>query len=334
MGSLSWLFSQHDVLQRTLQCVTVGRANVDFYPREGEHLNKARYYDVFVGGSPANIAGGLSRLGIRTGILTRVADDDHGKFVVDYLSQQFGIDTSQVQFDSSGAKTSLAFAERRPDAVTVMYRNNVADLQLSDTEIDKDYIRHASTIFISGTALTECPSRDTIFKILEYAREYHTLVVLDIDYRPYGWRSSHEVKEVLTHVISQCDIVIGTRDEFEKAGVSMNVSDEECGTSLLAQHAKLVVIKHGSQGSFCIYKDEHGTVAVCEGKVFPVTVKKPYGAGDAFASGLLGCLIKGHTVAHALEYAAASASINITAHSCIEAMPTEQEITEFISLQQ
>lgn len=315
---------------KPLDCITVGRANVDCYPDEGAPLDQARTYHVYVGGSPANIAAGISRHGLNAGIITRVANDKHGHFVRNYLSSMFGVDVSQVQLDTQGNNTSLAFAECRPDATTIMYRHNVADLWLDPSSISEKYIALSKSIFISGTALTISPSREAVMKTIEYAKANKVVCAMDIDFRPYGWASMEEAAEVMSVAAQCCDIIIGTRDEFEVSGVPVSMTDEACARAFLDNKAHIVIVKHGAKGSQCFYKDDQDISSI-EGRVYPVDIKKPYGAGDAFASTFLSAIIKGTHIDHALNMAAAAASINISGTSCTEAMPTEQEITEFLA---
>ncbi len=319
-------------IEKTIDCITIGRANVDLYPPVEEHLDFARSYEAFVGGSPANIAAGISCLGLSSAIITRVANDLHGKFVVNYLSKTCNVDCSMVQYDNSDAKTSLAFAERCPDASTIMYRNNCADLYLDYTEIHPKDIAKSRSICISGTALTSQHSRKAVLWILNIAKQCKIPCIIDIDYRPYGWKSYAEAAGVLSTVAKMCDIVIGTEEEFTIANALVEsvekkgFTDEQLAQGLFKEECKMAIIKYGAEGSVCYVKD-HATI---DGFVFNVDPIKPWGAGDAFASAFISYLILGEDIEKALEAGAASAAINITGLSCTEAMPTRQELRDFI----
>lgn len=320
---------------RKTDCITVGRANVDFYPVRGERLDQARSYETFVGGSPANIAAGLARLGLSVAILTRVADDQLGNFVVNYLEKIFGIDCSVIQRDRTGAKTALAFAERRPDANTIMYRNNPADILLDPTKIDPEIIKRSRSVCITGTALTASPSRNAVMKVLQAAQEAGTACIMDIDYRPYGWDSLSEAATVLCTAAELCDIVIGTEEEFAIASKYLRFHDEAAATEklieqLVSEKSKIVLVKRGSKGSQAYLQNGE----IIEGYVFPVAPVKPWGAGDAYASAFIAYLMQGNSVEKSLKAAAAAASINITGDSCTEAMPYKKDIEEFILKQQ
>ena len=314
-----------------IDCITLGRANVDFYPisgtSAGEKLHAARHYDAFVGGSPANIAVGIAKRALRAGIITRVADDDHGRFVVNYLAG-YGVDTSQIQYDKEGRKTSLAFAERRKDATTIMYRARCADSALSARELSQKYIQSSKILFISGTALAQEPSRSAVHTAVALALSATTCIAMDIDYRPYGWLCEDERAAVLCAVAKKSHILLGTREEFEVMGLKSSLSDEACADIFLQENAQLVIIKRGKDGSYVFTRDgtKHHTPRV------PARLVKPWGAGDAFASALLASLLEDISFEDALVDGAASASLVISGNSCTEALPTRKELDNFLSL--
>ena len=75
----------------------------------------------------------------------------------------------------------------------LMYRNCIADLQLSVDDIDEDYIKQSKAILISGTALAESPSREAALKAVMLAKKNDTKIIFDIDYREYNWKSEDEI---------------------------------------------------------------------------------------------------------------------------------------------
>ena len=153
----------------------------DFKP-----LKKVHMFEKFVGGSPANIAVGVTRHGLKAGFIGKVSDDQFGEYVVDYFNEQ-GIDTSHITKCTNGEKLGLTFTEMLSptESSILMYRNCIADLQLSVDDIEEDYIKSAKAILISGTALAQSPSRT---RDLVYAKRNNTRVIFDIDYRAYNWK--------------------------------------------------------------------------------------------------------------------------------------------------
>ena len=87
---------------RPMDLVLLGRIAIDFNPayndqvkEEFKPLKKVHMFEKFVGGSPANIAVGVTRHGLKAGFFAKVSDDQFGEFVVDYFNEQ-GIDTSRI----------------------------------------------------------------------------------------------------------------------------------------------------------------------------------------------------------------------------------------------
>jgi 5-dehydro-2-deoxygluconokinase len=318
---------------RSIDCITFGRANMDLYTESGRSIEETPVFIKSIGGSPANIAAAMARLDMRVGMISRAADDPVGRFVVQSLAS-VGIDTSRIVFDDSGARTSVAFAETcSSGSNTVLYRNNAADLHVSPVDIDADYIRSAAMLLISGTALSESPSRDAVMLAIGIARRSGTLVALDIDFRPYSWRSRESASVALTLAAESCDVVIGTREEFDvldlvygNTGRTPAERDTRTAERLLAAGNSIVVVKRGAEGSTSFVAD--GTTVY--GPVFPVVPVKVYGAGDAFAGALLARLLCGDGLEDALAAGAANASINIAKTRCAEDMATWEEITQFI----
>ncbi len=182
---------------RPMDLILLGRVAIDFNPSEDEPfgpLENVRTFKKYVGGSPANIAVGVTRHGLKAGFLGKVSDDKFGKFVVDFFNKE-GIDTSHITKCTNGEKLGLTFTEMlsEKESSILMYRNCIADLQLSVDDIDEDYIKQSKAILISGTALAESPSREAALKAVMLAKKNDTKIIFDIDYREYNWKSEDEI---------------------------------------------------------------------------------------------------------------------------------------------
>ena len=98
---------------RPMDLILLGRVAIDFNPSEDEPfgpLENVRTFKKYVGGSPANIAVGVTRHGLKAGFLGKVSDDKFGKFVVDFFNKE-GIDTSHITKCTNGEKLGLTFTE-------------------------------------------------------------------------------------------------------------------------------------------------------------------------------------------------------------------------------
>jgi len=317
-------------LQKPLDFIAIGRLCIDLNANEiNRPMEETITFTKYVGGSPANITIGMSRLGMKTGFIGRVADDQMGRFIINYLKKN-NIDTSNVITDKSGSVTGLAFTEIKSptDCSILMYRDNVADLKLEPKDVKEDYIKQAKVLLISGTALAKSPSREAVFLALDYARKHGVVVFFDLDYRPYTWNSQEETAIYYNLAAEKCDVIIGTREEFDmmEQFESNRNDDEKTAKRWFNYQAKIVVIKHGKDGSIAYTKEGEKF----KGTIFPANVIKTFGAGDSYAAAFIYGLMQGWDIPKAMEYGAAAASIVISSHSSSDAMPTLQQIEEFI----
>ena len=315
---------------RPMDLVLLGRIAVDFNPVDYfQPLEDCTTFKKYVGGSPANIAVGVSRHGLKAGFFARVSDDQFGDFVTHFFEKE-GIDVSRVRRCEHGEKIGLTFTEilSRDESSILMYRNCIADLQLCPADIDEEYIRNAKALLISGTALAASPSREAALKAVMIAKRVGTKVIFDIDYRAYTWKSKDEISVYYSLVAQNSDIIIGSREEFDLTEriVGVRATDAESAAYWQAYGAKICVIKHGKEGS---------TAYTCDGnsysvKPFPTVMLKGFGGGDGYGSAFLYSLLEGKDIVEALEFGSASASILIASHSCSDAMPTVAQIEQFI----
>lgn len=322
------LFSPQNTEERSLDVICLGRAGVDLYAREADAtFSEVSGFDRYVGGSPANIAVAVAKLGAKAGFIGCVSDDGLGHYVCDYLRGQ-GINLEGMKTTFGGARTSLAVTEIRAEQPeVVIYRNNAADLALKPGDIDEAYLAAARMLLVSGTALCASPSREATLLAIEYARRNGTVVVLDMDYRAYSWESQEAPTIYYNLAARMSDIIIGNREEFDVLEYldESSSTDEQLAQRYLTGPTQVVIIKDGENGSTTYGRDK-----VFEQGIFPVEVKKPFGAGDAFAGNLMVGLLRGHTLEDSVAMGSAAAAINVSRLSCSEAMPTQDELSGFM----
>jgi 5-dehydro-2-deoxygluconokinase len=311
---------------RPLDVLCLGRAGVDLYAvQKNTPLEAVTQFNKSVGGSPANIATAVARLGGRSGVISVVADDGLGRSVVQFL-QRNGVDTKGIKTSQNRALTSLALTEIQPtDCQVVIYRQNAADLQLNQTDIDPAQLASSKILLLTGTAFSAEPSRAACFHAMACARASSTQVVLDMDYRPYGWQSEDEAAITLVEASAQCDLLIGNLEEF---AVLLRALPAGTGAKdLLTASLQTVIVKNGAQGCEVF---THGGQVFRQG-IFRVVAQKPMGSGDAFAGAVLWALCQGQEWPQALACGAAAAAINVSRDTCADAMPSLAELNAFMA---
>ena len=315
---------------RPYDLILLGRIAVDFNPVDYfQPLEDCTTFKKYVGGSPANIAVGLARLGCKVGFCGCVSNDQFGDFVVDYFEKE-GIDTSQITRAKNGECIGLTFTEilSKEKSSILMYRDNVADFCMCPEDIKEDYIASAKAIVISGTALAKSPSREACLKAMMLAKKNNVRIIFDIDYREYTWKSKDEIAVYYSLVAQNADIIMGSREEFDltEGIVGVKESDTESAKYWQSFGAAICVIKHGKEGSTA-YTNDGKFYSI---KPFPAVKLKGFGGGDGYGSSFLYSLLQGKEIIECLEFGSASASILISAHSCSDAMPSAKQVEEFI----
>ena len=98
--------------KKQLDVITIGRASVDLYGQQiGSRLEDIASFAKSVGGCPANIAVGTARLGLRSALLTRVGDEQMGRFIREQLLRE-GV-SDRGDFDRRQAADGAGAAGRR-----------------------------------------------------------------------------------------------------------------------------------------------------------------------------------------------------------------------------
>lgn len=317
-----------------IDLLCVGRAGVDLYAvQKNTALEEVQQFQKSFGGSPANIAVAVARLGGRSAMLGVVADDALGRSVRQFL-QRNGVDVSALRASTDRSLNSLALCEVRPEhCQVIIYRERAADLQLCEGDVNEALVARSRAVLVSGTALSVSPSREACQKLMRRARDHGALVVLDMDYRPYGWSSASEAAEVMAWACAHSDLVIGNDAELAllaPQGASTQpqaLSDQAQG--LLGKVTRAVVLKWGQRGCE-LFTQGGGSLAV---GTYWVTAQKPMGSGDAFAGALWWAVCQGQPWSRALACGAAAAALNVSRDTCAEAMPTLDELTDFMARQ-
>ncbi len=313
---------------RKYDAVCLGRAGVDFYAQQfNTSFSEVESFEKHVGGSPANIAIGMARLGSRVALSSVISDDMLGRYVIENLKHH-GVDTSAIRIDKSDSRTSLAITEIKPEnCEVVIYRNNAADLSLAPDDIPVEAIAGSRMLILSGTALSVSPSREASLLALQTARSAGTVTLLDLDYRPYSWTNHPEAGFLYKKAASLSDILIGNREEFAvMLNQSINTEEDIATVCFEMGVGNLVIVKDGDKGSVLITKEgiKHRQ------NIFEVDAVKPFGAGDAFAAAFSSALLDGWSIPDSAEQGAAAAAMVVASIGCGDATPERDQLSAFI----
>ncbi len=311
-----------------MDAVILGRIGYDLYSEEPHvPLPQVRRFSRYLGGSSANMAVGLSRLGAKVGIVSCLGDDSLSRFLLDFLQAE-NVDTGHVR-TAPGFLPSLCLTEVSPPDrfPQVFYRHDAVDTKLDADVGDLEYAASGRMFVTNGTSLCASPSRESTYKAIERAKNAGCRVVLDVDYRPMSWRAPEEAGLAIRLALPFVDVLIGNQPELMLVSGTSNL--DAATEKLRAAGVPVLVSKLGHEGT---------RVWTEEGPVFlppyKVDVMTTIGAGDGFASGFLFAMLQGFPVKECLHYGNAAAAIVVSRLSCSEAMPVLSEVTGMIQRQQ
>lgn len=312
-------------MSHPLDAVILGRIGYDLYSEEPHvPLPRVTRFTRYLGGSSANMAVGLARLGLRTGMISCLGEDSLSRFLIDYLKAE-KVDTARIQ-TAPGYLPSLCLTEiAPPDSFPqVFYRHNAADTRLQVTPADLAYATTAPLFITNGTSLCASPSRESTYRAIEAARAAGCRVVFDVDYRAMSWSSPQEAGLAVRLALPHVDVLIGNQLEL---GLVAGESELDAATAKL-RSVPMLVSKLGEQGTRIFHQGQ--TVFL---PPYKVDVVSTIGAGDGFASGFLYGLARGLPLESCLHHGNAAAAIVVSRLSCAEAMPTLNEVEEMIRTQ-
>ncbi|MES2979513.1 MAG: 5-dehydro-2-deoxygluconokinase [Pseudomonadota bacterium] len=329
---------------RAFDLACLGRLAVDLYAEQfGAPLEDVSSFAKYLGGSSANIAFGVARLGLKSAMISRVGNEQMGRYLLDTLARE-GCDVSQVQVDPQRLTGQVLLALKDRDNFPLLFlRENCADMAIEASAISEAFLKQCRALLITGTHLSTEGTRAASQRALALAGQHGALRVLDIDYRPVLWGLTPRgdgarryvpdaaVSQRLQAMLPSFDLLIGTEEEFLIAG---GVAHDLLG-SLRAVRAitpACLVVKLGPLGCCFIpgaIPESLADAETVQGE--RIEVLNVLGAGDAFAAGLLSGFLRGKSFAESARIANACGAIVVSRHACSAAMPTPQELEHWFS---
>ena len=327
----------------TLDLITIGRCSLDLYGQQiGGRLEDMGSFSKAVGGCPANIAVGTARLGLKSALLTRVGDEQVGRFILEQLARE-GVETAGVVTDKERLTALVILGVRDSHTFPlIFYRDNCADMALCEDDVQEAFIASAAAVVVTGTHFAKAGTAAAQHKAIRLAKAHGRRVIFDVDYRPNLWGlAGHDAGEsryirsdtvttLLAPVLAQCDLIVGTEEELHVAGGSEDTL--ETIRNIREKSAATIVCKRGPMG--CVVFPGAIPDSLDEGvrgPGFPVEVYNVLGAGDSFMSGFLRGWLRDEPLETCCAYANACGAFAVSRLLCSPEIPTFPELQFFLS---
>jgi ribokinase len=302
--------------------VALGDLNVDIiahfdrYPAKGEDA-LAHVTEIHCGGSAANTAMALARMGIRTSLISRVGPDSWALKALGCLNEA-GVDPRSLQRDAA-AMTGMMYVVVTPDGERTILGHRGANVFTDPNQVRESDIEQALVFHLSGYALLSEPQRSAALLALEMACRHHLTVTLDP-----GMTVSKVALDEMRALLPAVNVLLPSQAEAQ--ALTGLVTPEDCARALLDMGADVVVVKLGQNG--CLIGTGSRFVYV---PAFHVEARDSTGAGDNFAAGLIAGFLGGLDWTSAAILGNALGAMAAALVGASTAAPSAQEVLALLS---
>ncbi|HWB36031.1 MAG TPA: sugar kinase [Rugosimonospora sp.] len=325
--------------------VSLGEVMLRLDPGEGR-VRTARHFRAWEGGGEYNVARGLRRcFGLRTAVVTALADNEVGRLIEDLILQG-GVDTALLRwlpYDGVGrtVRNGLNFTERGfgvRGAVGVSDRGHTAAGQLQPSDVDFDHLfgqlgvrwLHTGGIYAALSPTTP----EVIEAAMSAARRHGTVISYDLNYRPSLWKGiggRTKAQEVNRRLARLVDVMIGNEEDFtaslgfEVPDTGENLDDLDAANfrrmidNVTREFDNFRVVATTLRTVRTATVNDWGAIAWSPETGFVDATLRPgleildrVGGGDSFASGLIYGLLNDMDLGTAVEYGAAHGALAMT----------------------
>lgn len=301
--------------------ITIGELLIDMISADYGDNFECGTYNRFFGGSPANIAMNVKKLGIKSIIASSVGKDGLGKFLLNHLGK-YEMDTSYIQ--EVNYSTSMVMVNKsKSSPIPIFYRD--ADYHLAYDLKLKEALKKSKIIHFSCWPISRLPVRETIEQAIEEALKNEMLICFDPNYHPMIWEKGEDGTAYVKQIISKVDIVKPSEDDAERLFGKDTYENQV--QKFLKLGAKLVIMTLGKDGAIA-----SNGVETIRFKTMASEVVDTTGAGDAFWSGFYSAIIKGYTIREALNLGFAVSAYKLKYTGAVVDLPKLEEIKALYNL--
>lgn len=314
---------------KTQDVVCFGDLLIDFVPTEsGLDFADLPTFVPVPGGAAANVAVGLSKLGVNSGFLGKVGDEPFGHVLIDTLRRE-GVDVASIRLESR-ARTALAFVTLTKDGERdfMFYRHPSADMLFAPNDVDLDAIDHAGIFHFDSISLASKQPRETALFAADHARNAGKLISYDVNLRLPLWESAEDAKNGILDGMKRADVVKLSDDEL--AFLTGAASPENVRKEIWHDGLRLVILTLGKDG--CMTFTGRGETSVPS---VPANVVDTTGAGDGFVAGLLSGIVADPAVFDDDEalvdlsrFANTVGALTTEARGAIPSLPTRSQVDD------
>ena len=300
----------------------MGEVMLRLSPEDKERISQSETFDKMAGGSELNVAAGISQLGLRTGVITKLPDNEIGRFVKNKIRYS-GISDDYIVFDRSPEKRLGVYyyeSGAYPRVSVVVYdRAHSSFTTLNSGELDNSVYGSTNVFHVSGITLALSESlRKNVYQMVDRFKAQGTLISFDVNYRASLWDEPTAKREILS-LLPKIDILFVSEEtlrrmfgqEGELREIHRRFADQYPNLKLIVSTMRTATTptRHTftSLAYDCVAKRHYA-----EEPYRDIEVVDRIGSGDAYVAGALFGILKYHDIEHAVKFGNAMAAVKNT----------------------
>lgn len=303
-----------------MDVITIGDAMIAMCPREKGPIIFSDTFKRKVGGAELNVAIGCARLGLKVGFISRLGNDDFGKYILKTVRGE-DVDISEVKL-VDGYQTSVYFREVLSDGSSrsFYYRENSPTSTIKCEELNEEYFKSAKILHITGVFPSIAKNnQEIILEAIKLAKKNNLIISFDPNIRLKMW-TKEEAKSYIEKVLPYVDIILVGDEEIEILLGDTNI--ENAIKTFHGYGIGKVVVKKGAKGA--IGSDGNSIYEV--DAIKPKALVDTVGAGDGFAAGFLTALCKDKNFKECVEFGNAVGSLVVSVEGDNEGLPYYDDV--------
>lgn len=273
--------------------------------KEAKNLEKSQDFRKVLGGSVANVALNLKKLGCNAALVATIGNDGLGTFILSE-KKRLGMTTDYIEVHGKLPTSVILVSKTQDTPDFIPYR--AADSEIYYDQVSDDVVRKASIFHTTCFALSKEPACSSILSKAQVAFESNSILSIDLNYSNKVWS---EKNKAIKTVEKYCEYrpFVKISDDDKQRLFGSDFSDEELFETLHRYGAKCICLTKGSQGVKISQIDK----TILSKPASPIeTVVDATGAGDAFWAGFLCALLDGKAIEQSVEFALKVARIKLS----------------------
>jgi len=270
--------------------LSVGELLVDIIGTDiQESILQTSVFERFQGGSPANMAANMARLGMTAALVSCVGNDNLGIFLKNEVAKT-GVDIDHIITNEFQPTSTVIVSRTKGTPDFIAYRT--ADRMIQSAHIPDSLLAESAIFHTTCFALSQEPAQSAIIDAAKRANKLGCRVSLDANYAIQIWADRKQAWDIISAYCSNDGLVKLSEDDAERI-YGCKVSEEQIIKDFHDMGADLVCFTKGGEGSTISY--EKGSKQIHLG-VKSIEVIDVTGAGDAFWAGFLTAFLEGKNV--------------------------------------